>query len=189
MNFIYALLDPQDNEPRYIGKMRKGIDNRLRQHASTRRAVRSSHWIHNVMCAGYMPEAVELEAGLSETEWPEAEQFWIAYFKSLGADLTNHTKGGHDVVKVKGLNPFFNINKVGADRLARHKELHGTEHRVLWFILSRMNFEGKAFPKQAAIAEALGMPKSQVSVAIKRLVECGAISKNSRRPQRRIPSA
>lgn len=64
-----------------------------------------------------------------------------------------------------------------AEELAGIKELHGTEHRVLWFILSRMNFDGKSFPTQAAIATALGMPKSQVSVAVKRLVECGAISK------------
>ena len=63
-----------------------------------------------------------------------------------------------------------------AEQLSMVKDLHGTEHRVLWFILSRMDYEGKSFPKQAAIAEALGMPKSQVSVAIKRLKECGAIT-------------
>jgi DNA-binding MarR family transcriptional regulator len=79
--------------------------------------------------------------------------------------------------KIKRTEPFFMVELKSAEELAGIKELHGTEHRVLWFILSRMNFEGKAFPKQAAIAESLGMPKSQVSVAIKRLVECGAISK------------
>jgi len=79
--------------------------------------------------------------------------------------------------KIKRTEPFFMVELKSAEELAGVKELHGTEHRVLWFILSRMNFEGRSFPNQAAIAGALGMPKSQVSVAIKRLVTCGAISK------------
>jgi DNA-binding MarR family transcriptional regulator len=79
--------------------------------------------------------------------------------------------------KIKRTEPFFMVDLKSAEEIAGMKELHGTEHRVLWFILSRMNYENKSFPNQAFIAESLGMPKSQVSVAIKRLCESGAIKK------------
>lgn len=69
------------------------------------------------------------------------------------------------------------VDLKSAAQIADMKELHGTEHRVLWFILSRMNYENKSFPNQSFIAESLGMPKSQVSVAVKKLCESGAIKK------------
>lgn len=80
--------------------------------------------------------------------------------------------------KIKRTEPFFMMELRSAEELAKVKELHGTELKVLLFILSRMRFGGQALLNQAAIAEALSMPKSQVSVAIKRLTDCRAIGKS-----------
>jgi len=79
--------------------------------------------------------------------------------------------------KLKRTEPFLMVTLKSAEEISQVKELHGTEHRVLWFILSRMNYENRSFPSQSAIAEALKMPKSQVSLAIRKLVDCNAISK------------
>jgi hypothetical protein len=99
MNSIYALIDPLTDECRYIGKTRMGLHARLANHLGCKKALYSSHWIHGLKGQGYAPDVIELESGLSESEWPEAEQFWIAYFKMIGARLTNYTIGGHHIRK------------------------------------------------------------------------------------------
>lgn len=179
MNCIYALIDPRDSQVRYIGKTRQGIDNRLRQHISIRKAVRSSHWVHHLLRAGYMPEAIELESGLSELEWPDSEQFWIAYFKSIGADLTNHTNGGHHFTKKRGLEPHVVFTKGAFMWLAKNRSLHGTEYKILFFILGCIDYDNRAILTQSYIAKHLDMPQPQVSAAIKKLADCGAINKIS----------
>ncbi len=49
------------------------------------------------------------------------------------------------------------------------------DHRVLWQLLARLDFENNIRIEQTAIAEKLAMDKSQVSRAIKRLQEMGII--------------
>jgi DNA-binding transcriptional ArsR family regulator len=50
------------------------------------------------------------------------------------------------------------------------------DHRVLWQLLARLDFENNIRIEQTAIAEKLAMDKSQVSRAIKRLQEMGIIN-------------
>jgi hypothetical protein len=98
MNSIYALLDPNDNEPRYIGKS-KEPETRFKAHCCGSSNTHSSRWIQSLKRTGLKPKMVIIEDGLSEDQWPEREQFWIAYYREAGANLTNITDGGHHIVK------------------------------------------------------------------------------------------
>lgn len=97
MNSIYALTDPLTNEIRYIGKTRN-VARRHTAHCNTKSKTHVSHWVQRLKERNLFPNMIVIESGLSEMEWPEAEQFWIEYYKSYGARLANITKGGHDVV-------------------------------------------------------------------------------------------
>lgn len=94
---IYGLIDPRTNELRYVGKTLQKTNYRLRHHI--RRALATpalnlvSGWINDVMSSGRSPEIFIIEYVCGQS-WQDAEQFWIAYWRFVGADLLNMTKGG-----------------------------------------------------------------------------------------------
>lgn len=90
MTAIYALLDPRTNEVRYVGKAK---DPKLRyaSHKCVRGYSHRANWIRSLQRCGYDPEMVILE---ESEDWAESESFWIEYLMSLGARLTNLSKGG-----------------------------------------------------------------------------------------------
>lgn len=90
MTAIYALLDPRTNEVRYVGKAK---DPKLRyaSHKCVRGYSHRANWIRSLQRCGYDPEMVILE---ESEDWAESESFWIDYLMSLGARLTNLSKGG-----------------------------------------------------------------------------------------------
>lgn len=51
-------------------------------------------WLAGLKQAGFAPEVETLEVIAAGDDWVAAEQFWIAYFRGLGARLCNHTIGG-----------------------------------------------------------------------------------------------
>ena len=71
------------------------------------------------------------------------------------------------------------MNLKDAAEIAKLDNLHGTEYKVLFFLLSRIDYDNRAILTQAFIAKELTMPQPQVSAALKKLVEAGAISKVS----------
>ena len=92
---IYGLIDPRTNELRYVG-MSKRPRRRLTFHmcaSQLRSKNHRAHWLRGLLAAGARPELVILETVSNDT-WQEAEQFWIGYFKFIGANLTNSTEGG-----------------------------------------------------------------------------------------------
>lgn len=88
MTTIYALLDPRDNAIRYVGKTIKP-NQRFNEHCSDKKLNHKACWIRSL---GKKPVMVVLEE--CEAEWAQAEQWWISYFKYLGAKLVNATAGG-----------------------------------------------------------------------------------------------
>lgn len=94
MTSIYGLIDPRDRLLRYIGKS-DAPHERLRQHIveSGREVHHRAHWIQALLRLGLMPEVVLLEQVAVE-DWEQAERWWIAWFRALGAKLVNDTDGG-----------------------------------------------------------------------------------------------
>lgn len=124
--FIYGLIDPRNQELRYIGKTVLTPERRRSVHvwrSSSKPGLRHSmSWLASLKKADLAPEVETLEIVPPGADWVEAEQFWIAYFRGLGARLCNHTAGGEgqtgyrqpaDVVerraaKMRGpLHPFY----------------------------------------------------------------------------------
>lgn len=97
---IYALVNPRNNEVRYVGKtvnvQRRKITHKhdLRNHNTHK-----VRWMKSILPSE--PELVVLEEIQAGENWIEAEMFWIAYLKSLGANLTNSTAGGEGVCKLE----------------------------------------------------------------------------------------
>jgi group I intron endonuclease len=95
--YVYALIDPNTRLIRYIGKTVCSLKERLRQHLapSARRAkTYKTSWIRSLIAKGLRPYTVLLDTCYSEDALNRAEVFWIAYYRRLGAPLTNATDGG-----------------------------------------------------------------------------------------------
>lgn len=88
MTFIYALLDPHTKEIRYVDKTVK-LRQRYAEHCCNNKPGHRQSWIKSMGCA---PEMIVLEE--VDDCWADAEQWWISYFRFLGARLTNLTIGG-----------------------------------------------------------------------------------------------
>lgn len=65
-------------------------DHTSKPHGRTRKA----NWIKSLRAVGQQPLMVELEYVPPGGDWEAAERYWIAYYRGLGFDLTNHTDGG-----------------------------------------------------------------------------------------------
>jgi hypothetical protein len=83
-----------------VGKTVNRLSERLQQHVNDanrgRVNIHRFRWIRGLTKLGLRPEIFELEK--VHDGWEEAEQFWIAYFRSLGASLCNATAGGDGLV-------------------------------------------------------------------------------------------
>jgi len=92
--FVYGLIDPRNGALRYVGSSTRGMD-RPRDHWK-RKQDRERHdhchaWVRSLLREGLVPVVEVLE---TTRHLNEAEPFWIAYFRMIGADLTNMTDGG-----------------------------------------------------------------------------------------------
>lgn len=97
---IYMLIDPDTNNPFYVGITKRGLKERLSNHFSTR----------NLGCYGYQNKILEIYnrrlhlpkrkrkpiiALLDECEFPESlywEGFWIELLTTWGFELMNYNK-------------------------------------------------------------------------------------------------
>jgi len=94
---IYALIDPRDNEIRYIGKTNQILSYRLSAHLREKLNCHRCHWINQLQSVGLKPIIKPIDEIPPERSWQEAERFWIKYFKIIGCKLTNNTSGGDGV--------------------------------------------------------------------------------------------
>ncbi len=92
---IYALLDPRNSQPRYVGQSRNARK-RLGWHINAaKRGVPGYiyNWLRSILRASETPALTVLET-CSETDADAREVFWIAQKRTEGAKLTNCTEGG-----------------------------------------------------------------------------------------------
>ena len=93
---VYGLIDPISKELRYIGYSYNYLE-RYKKHLFPSSLAKKSHksnWILNLLSNGFKPEIFILEKAFSHDDAKEREIDLIAYYKSIGCDLTNLTVGG-----------------------------------------------------------------------------------------------
>jgi hypothetical protein len=103
--FIYALCDPSTFEVRYIGKTINPYK-RYYSHLSARSLNRriqthKTHWLKSLLRQSLLPIQQILEI-CDERNWEQKESEWIAFYKSIGCNLTNGTPGGYGWFKCSG---------------------------------------------------------------------------------------
>lgn len=101
--FIYARLEPDTDEIRYIGKA-NDPEKRLLCHISESKRFHTycSNWINSIVARGLAPRT-EIIAEVPLDEWPFWEQHFIKYFRDAGFDLVNATVGGEGVVSTAAI--------------------------------------------------------------------------------------
>lgn len=92
---IYALVCPIDGQIKYIGKSNDPV-RRVKDHMLDVRDmdVHKALWVRTLKAKKLKPELLildEVEIG----EWQYWEEFYIGYYKSLGASLFNKRSGGN----------------------------------------------------------------------------------------------
>jgi hypothetical protein len=95
--YIYALVDPETEEIRYIGKSIRPSE-RLANHINEPQSnCHRSHWLHSLKAKGLKPILLIIEELSGNWPWQEAERYWIAFGHAQGWPLTNNTSGGDGV--------------------------------------------------------------------------------------------
>ena len=88
---IYALLDPNTEQIRYVGKTVHCPKRRLQNHLHEKGNTYKCNWIKSLN--GKIPELLILDT-VSKDDWIFWEQYWISQCKTWGFKLTNTTIGG-----------------------------------------------------------------------------------------------
>ena len=95
---IYALHDSRDifRTVMYVGKTKRGIRLRLRQHWVERKHGRKCAWIVRLESEGATVFAFPLEVINSDDEdaWREPERRWIRHYRDINPNLLNDSSGG-----------------------------------------------------------------------------------------------
>lgn len=92
--YIYALVDPRNDDIRYVGKT-IFPERRLTCHINEKRSNRSKiSWITELRQEQLSPEMRILET-CDETNWEDREKFWIKHGHESGWKLLNKTEGGY----------------------------------------------------------------------------------------------
>jgi hypothetical protein len=95
-SYVYALIDPRNNKPFYIGK---GVGNRCYFHEKeakyykNRKSLKLSK-IRQLLYAGLSPVVKKIEENISDEQAIELECFLISEIRDFGICLTNMTDGG-----------------------------------------------------------------------------------------------
>jgi len=96
--YIYALIDPSNEQVRYIGKANNPIDRYTNHFNSARdKNTHKRNWINSVRKNGNRPELLILDE-VPKSEWQYWEKFYISLFKTLGFNLVNYTNGGDGTI-------------------------------------------------------------------------------------------
>lgn len=100
---IYGLVDPRTEQIRYVGKTVEKLRRRLKSHIVARNLKYPvNRWVKKLFDAGLRPDIFEIET--VDACWQDAEQFWISYFRCVGADLLNLAPGGDWAPRDSGAN-------------------------------------------------------------------------------------
>jgi hypothetical protein len=90
---IYGLVDPRNNQIRYVGKTKQSLSKRLSQHLwiGNKSNPYKFNWINQLKIENIKPIIIELEK-CDENNWVEREKYYINEL----TNLTNITQGGEN---------------------------------------------------------------------------------------------
>ena len=147
-SFIYGLCDPRTQALRYVGITNRLVD-RYREHIreAQRGSTHADRWIKKLLDDGLMPDKFVIEE-VDKDGRAEAECFWIAYFKSIGCQLTNITRGGEGVL---GLNHSEETKKKMSES-AKHRPSMSDATRHLIASISKGHRLSEEAKKKISIA-------------------------------------
>jgi predicted DNA-binding protein YlxM (UPF0122 family) len=126
--FIYGLFDPRNGELRYVGKT-NNMRARFRGHRYEIKRSNShkSNWVKSLKEQNLEPKIEELD-NVPDSEWQFWEQWYIAYFRGMGCNLTNISDGGdnppinkdkHRTDKIKGWNKGMKWSQESKRRMSQ----------------------------------------------------------------------
>lgn len=93
---IYVLIDPRNNNIKYVGKTEKKLEQRLYYHIYDNPKIKNIHkkkWIESLINENLKPE-IKLIDIVEYDDWKFWEIYWISQFITWGFKLTNKTDGG-----------------------------------------------------------------------------------------------
>lgn len=102
---IYALIDPRDNDIRYIGRANCEIE-RFKAHLTDTYESYKVRWIAKLKELNLQP-ILQVICRVPEIEWEETEKMFIAFYKSIGCRLTNLSAGGDGLSVMAPKSPEF----------------------------------------------------------------------------------
>lgn len=92
--YIYALIDPRDNQVRYIGKANDPKARYRAHNIYTRdKDTHKRNWINSLRKDSIRPELLILDE-VPTVDWQYWERFYISLYKTFGFKLLNYTIGG-----------------------------------------------------------------------------------------------
>ena len=116
VTYIYELIDPRNNQTRYIGKSNNPKE-RLTGHCVPVRLISNTHktnWIKSLLKLGLRPILNVIDE-VPLIEWQFWEVYYISLYKSWGFKLTNGSDGGegstNDIKKGKPKGPMSQKTK------------------------------------------------------------------------------
>src|SRR5579859_3031101 len=86
---IYALIDPRNNEVRYIGKTCLALETRIQNHIVQMDNDEKSLWIQELRTIQKQPIIQAIEENLTREQADQKEIYWINYFVKKGVKLSN----------------------------------------------------------------------------------------------------
>jgi len=168
LTYIYTLSDPLTGEVRYVGKT-TNIKQRFENHLRERKNTHKINWIKSLAARGLKPELCELEVFESgdDSDWQNAEKFWISYLRFLGCRLCNLVEGG-----IGGQSPSIETRlKMSKCRLGKKREGAALENVRRALVVRNKTPEQKA----KARAASLGRKMTDYTKAALRLANVGRV--------------
>ncbi len=127
MYYVYELVDPLTNEPRYIG-ITNNTKARYSQHLALRDGnIEKNSWVRRLAKQGVKPIMRILETAPTKEQAAAKERHWINSYLKAGISLTNIRNSGDERPSLT-FRPTFSYFK----RLDREWENYQRENSLLW---------------------------------------------------------